>query len=678
MFSIGPRLKGLSYSFHLKRCTVRRSLSSIMRNAVVLAVALATGLMVHSSGAQTPQQTPTPTPTPSTTPTPTPTPIATASISGAVVDAVTRQPIDDALVELTSTSEDGRQTTVERLFTDARGRFVFGRLPGGSRYRVTASKPGYFKTSLGSASRQNIGGPYIDLADGQWFAAPNFLLWPPASISGQVTDEAGEPVIGVFVRLLSQVRVGASNRWAVGLLAVTDDRGMYRIGNLQAGRYALMVPSVQASVPEGLAKEAAVDGSRSFPILELDSANRLVTNGYPVPPPPVDGRFFTYPIAFAGGKSLEQASMVAVQAGEDRDGVNVRLDPVPAVRISGRLDGPADARGGVFVRLLVRGLEELGWGSEAGTTVSGPDGSFMFGNVPAGNYILDVATSMSEYTIGPMGMFYAVEPPRPPGVRGISRQGGLLDGSTFGSVDMPLNGVRVWARTPVTATGDTTGIAVPLQPTISVGGKFVTEPAAGLPVPAPPRYMSIQSASGNAWQGTSSSVSARNVPEGEFRIEGLVSGEYLFDTSSNAGWMVKSVVANGRDHTFVPLDLTTSISDVVVTLTNDIPQLSGVVTAQAGGSGANVIVVAFPFERAQWTNNGVRPTRIKTTQTSSNGSFRLPSLPAGRYYVVAIPATNVGAWREPGFFERAAPNASDITLGWGEKKSISVRVADVR
>ena len=655
-----------------------------------LTLALAAGLLTRLGSAAAPQQQlPSPTPVATTVPQ-----TGTAAISGTVTDGVTKQPIADAVVELAQRT-DLRWDSLQRVFTDARGRYVFAGLPGSDAYVVSAKKPGYFSNASGAAGNYAAAAP-ISLADGQWFSTANVTLWPPASISGRVTDESGEPLIGVFVRLLAQVRIGATTRWAAGVLAMTDDRGVYRVGNLPAGRYAVMVPSVQSSVfasaslPELLNTRA--QALQSFaneggtieidPIVQIDPATaRVVMKGYPVPPPPLDGRSLTYPISFAGGKRIDEATMVGVEAGENRTAVDIRLEPIAAVRISGVVDGPPDARANVFIRLMARGLEDLGWGGEASTTLSGPDGSFVFANVPAGNYVLDVPTSMNEYTIFSNLALYAPQLPRPPGISSVSRSGSApFSGTSFAFTQMPLSGRTMWARTAVSAgPNDTGGVVVSLQPALSFGGRVVVERATGSPAPAqPPQYISVQSATGSPWQGTRGGLSARSVPAGEFRIDNLVGGDYLVMADENPGWMVKSVIFSGRDHTYMPINLTTSSSDVVITFTNSIPELRGSVMTSAGASSANVIVVAYPFEREQWTNNGIRPPRIKVTQASTNGSFRFANLPAGRYYVTASPSANASAWREPGFFERAAPTATEVTFNWGEKRAISVRLVDVR
>ena len=80
---------------------------------------------------------------------------------------------------------------------------------------------------------------------------------------------------------------------------------------------------------------------------------------------------------------------VELRVSEDRSGIDFQLQPVRTARVSGTLQGPPDAIGNLLLRLIPAGLEELGQGSEAATTVTTPDGQFAFLDVPAGSYLLD-------------------------------------------------------------------------------------------------------------------------------------------------------------------------------------------------------------------------------------------------------------------------------------------------
>jgi hypothetical protein len=99
--------------------------------------------------------------------------------------------------------------------------------------------------------------------------------WPPASISGTVRDERGEPLIGVFVRLLAQIRVGSACTGAAGTVVLTTTAASYRIGMLASGRYFVMVPSVQNSLPA-----SATAANTMAP----DTYSRYRDAGRPLPP----------------------------------------------------------------------------------------------------------------------------------------------------------------------------------------------------------------------------------------------------------------------------------------------------------------------------------------------------------------------------------------------------------
>ena len=98
---------------------------------------------------------------------------------------------------------------------------------------------------------------------------------------------------------------------------------------------------------------------------------------------------------------------------------------MPAVRVSGTVVGPPEALAQLSLRLVPAGLEELGLGGEAATTLVSSDGSFTFLNVAAGSYVVDVVRGHSEYVEG-AGSTSPIDtmrqpsyPPRPPGSSGL-------------------------------------------------------------------------------------------------------------------------------------------------------------------------------------------------------------------------------------------------------------------
>ncbi len=104
------------------------------------------------------------------------------------------------------------------------------------RYNVNAQRQGY---ALARTTTGAVASISVEVAAGETKSGIEIRLTPLAVISGMVTDADGEPVPNVQVRLLRYA-------FAQGRLALTnttqgnsDDRGMFRLSNLQPGRYYL-------------------------------------------------------------------------------------------------------------------------------------------------------------------------------------------------------------------------------------------------------------------------------------------------------------------------------------------------------------------------------------------------------------------------------------------------------
>src|SRR6185503_15767461 len=110
-----------------------------------------------------------------------------------------------------------------------------------------------------------------------------------AAIGGTVTDENNEPVVGIYVRALAIASIAGARQYAAGPIALTDDRGMYRIAGLPPGQYLISVPTVGASIPADSDKIVAT-ATAPFASFDPDASARLVFGKYPLPPPAINGR----------------------------------------------------------------------------------------------------------------------------------------------------------------------------------------------------------------------------------------------------------------------------------------------------------------------------------------------------------------------------------------------------
>ncbi len=627
------------------------------------------------------------------------------AISGVVIDAATRQPVRNALVELSGRTRDGR-------LTDARGRFIFLHLTPGD-YTLRASKPGYFEPIFFLASSRRL-----SLGAGEWRPNERIELRREGSIAGTVLDERGEPVVGANVRVYAEIPIAGRVRLARGPGGGTDDRGVYRIAGLPQGRYVVVVPSVQQAVPAetpalvmaGQSVAQAAKNPRApvteRPSVQLASGQRLVlSSAVPPPPPDPSGRAQAYPITYyPGSVTLEGSTAVRLDAGQQREGVDFQLRPVPTVRMTGRIDGPSPIVAGLPLRLLPAGAGDLGMGSEAATTLVASDGRFTFLNVPVGRYTIDARPSSIEYEY-PRGLSSTPSTARwapTPGTPVMSGGSGPLEGAPVGTSYSHRRADRnqtTWIRADVEVTDrDLTDVVVPLQHTGRISGRIEWDRTTPAPAPPPssgaPRSaeeaqrelllavlakatVRAEPADGSPWLGLpAGTVSADN----SFVIEGLLPGPYLVRVNPPARVgpvSVKSIVWKGTDYTFTPFDASSGLdaAGVVVTLTDKTQSIRGTVTGIPADQQA--AVMAFPVDPRRWTNYGLVPDLIRSRRAANDSTYQL-TLPAGDFYVIAIDESLINGWADPGFLEAAARGATRVSLASGETRTQGLRFSEVR
>lgn len=617
-------------------------------------------------------------------------PVVSGAISGVVVDGGSGAVVPNALVYLSSAGVRsvslGPQT---RQMTDEKGRFAFlipvdPANPEGT-FTISASKFGYLDGGYGRETSPLDPLRQVQLREDAWVGGLKVPLWKPGSISGSVRDEAGEPVVGVFVRALVRYRMQGREELASGPMTLTDDRGQYRMAGLQPGRYVIQVPSVQASMPSTTAfsvnsantPEGALDG---------DETSRLVIGRYPLPPRPVNGRAMAYPIAFhPATATVADAAVIDLKFGDDRTSIDISLTPVPAARVMGIVEGPPEALGRLTLRLLPAGLENLGSGSEAATALVGPNGQFTFLNVPAGTYVIDAPLTISEFSTSSAGGRGLTLPP-PPGTGGWGRSSDSPDsvsGLSYSTTNYRgSDGGNYSGRSSVTVgAGDLNGVVLKLRPNLTMSGRLVIENDPAQPLPAtPPRFsISLDPAGGESYLGRPT-AQMKDGTSTDFTISGVMPGQYWLRAQGQPAWSVKSIIWKGRDYATAPFDAASAddLSGVVMTVTNAAPELSGSVRTSGDLKPDQCIVILFPAEQAQWRNVGLWPARLKAAAVTNSGTFRLTGLPAGSYLVAAIDRSKRTLWRDPEFLARVSGSAARVTLTWGGKAVQDVPVVVVR
>jgi hypothetical protein len=597
---------------------------------------------------------------------------ATAAISGVVIDGVTGDPVENASVSLDGVAS--RTLSQTRQITDAKGRFVFVNLPPAQDYALTAALPGFFTGNYTRGTGVTDSRQSIPLKVGEWARDLTIKIWRPASLTGRVVDERGDPMVGVFVRALKKAPVAGRDQLVNMTTATTDDRGVYRLTGLDSGRYVVEVPSVQGGMPPDTG--AALPGDFIGPL-----------GVYPGEASRAGSRPRAYPITFyPSARSAAEAATIDVRISEERTLGDVTLAPVPVFTVKGRLIGTTE---GLTLRLMPAGLEALGNGSEASQSLIGADGAFTFENVPAGPYLVTVGRRVSELvsTLGRQNRSL----PSPKGTQGFSYSvanmtaatpGLTLQQAQYGS-NPRVNGRPVASpttRMPLTVASDLSDVIVTLRAGAVMDAVVQFDPASTSSAAKPTVNQLgfwLESAIGDPDFGLLNptvppAAQPGAPPPTGVRFDDIGIGEFWLRSRSNT-WLIKSVDWNGQDYATRPFDAasTTSFAGVTITMTDRGAAVSGTVKEKSA------VVLVFPAEQSMWSNFGFNPSRIKMVMTDEAGGFSVAQLTAGDYFVLALPREDQYAWLEPGYFARVWTFATRTTLDWGEKKALSLSIARV-
>jgi hypothetical protein len=559
--------------------------------------------------------------------------------------------------------------------TDEKGRFVFAGLSAYEGYGLRVVCPGYLDTTFGgptSAGESNSRA--ISLKQGQWLRDIDISLTKSGSVAGVVREVSGQPLVGASVRVLRTVTIAGTRQLAASAPVTTDDRGFYRLAQLTPGRYYVQLLSVQHMIPAqdrvGPAEKGNVGSIRSGEgtLDQNSTASQLVVGRYPMPAATDDGKIRVYPITFYPGvRDFRAAVDVELSGGENRTGADIVVTPAAVGRIHGVLTGASSSLTGLPVRLMLPGMESLGDGGEAATAVVDSHQRFEFSAVPAGDYILDARGRWTQFHTSLVPTADRIGPA--PGFRSI-------DAGVFpiASGDVPLwidyrtSGVGdYWAVLPVALEKDTVELSVTMHRAATVIGRYEWD---GQPMQAMAgRLILAQPSNGSAGLGVVAAESDEKDRE-RFRIRGLLPGRYILTLTPAAvaqGMNIRAVVCRGREQPGGAIDVRAdgSVDDCVVTLTARKTELSGTVSDDRQQVRRDAIVIVFPADSAMWRDIGLTPTRFRRASPNSDGEFRLHTLPAGEFFVIAVSETDASDWLNPEFMKRASTQAQRVTLGWG-------------
>jgi len=608
--------------------------------------------------------------------------VGTAVISGSVVVAGSGTPVRRARVTLTGTEIRGGRSSV----TDEMGQFSFAALPAG-RFTMTASKPGFVNTSYG-AKRAGRPGTPIQVAEGQQLERMEINLPRGGVITGRVIDEHGDPAAGMPVRAFRDVMQTGERVLQSAGQDETDDRGVYRIYELQPGEYVVnAVPrnmnagdvrqALSAELSNLMAEAESVGGGRGGNLSALAGLavgrgatllGRVTELQSQIAAVEQEQSVGYAPIYYPGTSSAAAAVAVPVEAGEERIGVDFRLQLVPTARVSGAVVGG---------NILPQGTQVALVPSDWGNGVRGPGmnmtrvdaaGEFSFRDVTPGDYVVQARATVRESSDGTLTT----------GGRGRGRGGDVVE--------------VLWASTPLAVMGqDVSDVLLNLSPGMKISGRVVFDGSGTPPEDLTDIRVSV-SARGTQAFDIGGIPPAEVGPNGRFTVTGVSPGRYGLSASMGGGrgnqgfrtlnalasgdtaWRLASATVNGVDTLDFPIDIGPfqEVSDAVLTFSDRTQQLTGTIQDTSGRPTSDYTIIVFPSDSRYWLPQA---RRIGSTRPDTDGRFTFRDIPPGEYRLTAVTDAEPGEWYDPSFLDQLRQVSIPFSLSEGETRTQNIQVA---
>ena len=485
------------------------------------------------------------------------------SISGAVVNAATGEPVAGVKIVLRTPGNPPSG------LTDARG-----------RYTIEGVAPRRYGAALAFSRDHPFSGVRtVNVGAGEHVRSIDFRLYPNQSISGRVVDENDEPLPGLEVVLLGREYYMGELRYYRRAAARTDDQGEYRITR---------------KVPPGTGW--------------LVWATMLDRGMEPISDAPADPKLrrpAMVPTYYPSAPTAEEATVVTLGAGEQREGVDIRMVRSPSFCLEAQIDVPGQAD---EVSFWIQGAQpSFRMGATGGTSGIppgghvGPDGKIRVCNLGPGDYRL---TAFSG----------------------------------------DLNAPDSLGTTLVSLTDrDVKGITVVAQPRLPLAGRVVwagEPPKTPIESEIPIRLWSLHRTFGRMGSGRSSVPGEFTMQEGAF-VEGgethPLMDEYavIFPRRLPDNLYVKDVTYGGTSvlHRQLKLGSALAGSGLRVIVDHDGGVLKARVSDDEGQPIGDATVILIPKEST--THLRLAETRV-AEKTNQNGEYTSSGLAPGAYYVLAI------------------------------------------
>jgi hypothetical protein len=237
-----------------------------------------------------------------------------ASIDGIVLSDSSGQPLRRAQVLLRSSDSASRAMSQS---TGDSGAFSFSSVPPGL-YSISVHRDGYLPATSGFLGAYRMP-PVFHVEPGATLQGFTVRMKSWGVISGRVRFDDAEPAVNVAIQLYREYFQRGRHGYSVAASSRTDDRGEYRVHGLEPGLYyvaaAYQAPGLPPDAEEQRRAANGVALDRSYALTFYPSVQRL-----------------------------DEAVPVQISEGSEIRAVDISLDQVPTVRITGRVTSASSGR----------------------------------------------------------------------------------------------------------------------------------------------------------------------------------------------------------------------------------------------------------------------------------------------------------------------------------------------
>jgi len=336
---------------------------------------------------------------------------------------------------------------------------------------------------------------------------------------------------------------------------------------------------------------------------------------------------------FPSTSNPREAQLISVPRAQDVTGVNFVLVPTPTATITGRKLGSDGQPFGGSLTIAPSQRSGALATEPAGARIY-DDGRFEFPNVAPGDYVIQ-------------------------GDQGKTNSDGE---GQFASAFVTVNG------------SDIRDVLLQSTPGSTISGRVIFEgdgPAV--------QSLTIMTSRADVDRTPNSTAQADVGTDLRFTMTGIRGPRRITVGRLPAGWMLKSVIANGVDVTDMPLPFGNpdqSLADVQIVVTSQITELSGAVADGRGDPATSYTLLVFAVDRDRWYPGS---RYFRRAGPGSDGHFSVRGLPPSDYYVASISGWSVlkdggDAWQDPEFLESIALRASRATLTQGGRVTLSTKL----